>query len=61
MKSSKICDVLGFKAGGTVSNITVSMFVWMAQFADVLLHAVSGLDFVWRGVQFKLQDNFVTN
>ena len=37
-------DVLGFRVSGTVSNMSVSMFAWMAQFADVSLRAVTSTE-----------------
>ena len=37
--------VLGLSAGGTVSNMSVSMFAWMAQFDDVSLRAVTRMEY----------------
>ena len=37
-------DVLGLSAGGTVSNMSMSMFAWMAQFDDVSLRAVTRME-----------------
>ncbi len=37
-------DVLGLRASGTVSNISVSMFAWIAQFADASLSAVTKME-----------------
>ena len=37
--------VLGFNAGGTVSNISVSMFACMAQLAVVSLRAVTSTEY----------------
>ena len=37
-------DALGFSAGGTVSNMSVSMFAWIAQLADVSLRAVTRIE-----------------
>ena len=51
MKPNKICNVLGFKSGGTVSNILVSMFAWMAQFADVSLRAVTRMEYLCATVR----------
>ena len=37
--------LLGFKAGGTSSNISVSMFAWIAQFVEVSLRAVTSTEY----------------
>jgi len=41
-----MCNVLGIKAGGTVSNISVSIFAWMAQLADVSFRAVTRMEYL---------------
>jgi len=37
--------VLGFRLGGTVSNMSASMLAWMAQFAEVSLRAVTRTEY----------------
>ncbi len=34
-------DILGLRLGGTLSNMSVSMFAWMAQLEDVSFLAVT--------------------
>ena len=38
-------DVLGFKVGGTVSNMSVSMLAWIAQLEQVSLRAVTRIEY----------------
>lgn len=38
-------DILGFRAGGTVSNMSVSMLAWMAQFDEVSLRAFTRTEY----------------
>ena len=40
----------GLSASGTVSNMSVSMLAWMAQFAEVSLHAVTRIEYRWATV-----------
>ncbi len=37
--------ILGLSASGTVSNMSVSMLAWMAQFAEVSLRAVTRTEY----------------
>ena len=38
-------DILGWRAGGTVSNMSVSMLAWIAQLDDVSLRAVTRIEY----------------
>ena len=56
-------DEAGEMAGerGGSSCPSASLFLFQQPTSQRENHTLSGLDFVWRGVQFKLQDNSVSN
>ena len=45
-----IRGLLGFKVGGTTSNMLVSMLACMAQLLDVSLRAVTRIEYLWATV-----------
>jgi hypothetical protein len=44
-------DVLGFKVGGTTSNMSVSMLAWITQLEEVSLRAVTRIEYRWATVR----------
>ena len=57
-QQKKTLIMLTLSGGDDGRRVMTKMLVMVF---EQLSKALSGLDFVWRGVQFKLRDNFVTN